>query len=67
MPVIIEPKHFDEWINPQNFDVDGLMNLLTPYEIKEMESYEVSSLVNSSKNENINLIKRKTLKQVNLF
>lgn len=45
MPVILENKDIDTWLNP-NFDKDKHLSLLKPYDSKAMFAYEVSTYVN---------------------
>ncbi|MDE5055349.1 SOS response-associated peptidase [Niallia taxi] len=51
MPVILKKEGYDIWLNPDNQDTELLKGLLKPYEAEEMMKYEVSTLVNSPKNE----------------
>ncbi len=57
MPVIIEPDFRDLWLDRDMQDTDQLAQLLKPYESGAMEAYEVSSIVNSPKNNRPELIK----------
>lgn len=56
MPVILTDKNEKEWLNPKNTDPDYLQSLLLPYDANDMEAYQVSSLVNSPKNNSPELI-----------
>ncbi|WP_304943731.1 SOS response-associated peptidase [Vallitalea guaymasensis] len=51
MPVILNKDDEKSWLNPNIKDITYLKSLLKPYPTSEMEAYEVSSLVNSPKNE----------------
>ncbi|MCI0526850.1 MAG: SOS response-associated peptidase, partial [Nitrospira sp.] len=51
MPVILRQQDEDLWLDPDLKDVDKLVPLLIPYSSEEMEGYEVSTLVNSPKND----------------
>lgn len=51
MPVILKKEDYDTWLDPNNHDTSLLKSLLTPYPAEEMMKYEISSLVNSPKNE----------------
>jgi putative SOS response-associated peptidase YedK len=51
MPVILQPKDEDAWLDPDLKDVNKLVSLLVPYPSDKMMGYEVSSLVNSPKND----------------
>lgn len=56
MPVILNYEYEKEWLNPKNTDPDYLKSLLLPYDADDMEAYQVSSLVNSPKNNSPELI-----------
>lgn len=56
MPVILEKSGEEEWLNPDNRDIESLNRLLVPYDADRMEAYEVSSAVNSPKNNSPELI-----------
>ena len=49
MPVIVEPKNYDRWLNPS---IAPPLDLLRPYPADEMTAYPVSTLVNSPANDN---------------
>jgi putative SOS response-associated peptidase YedK len=51
MPVIL-PKEWEEvWLDPALDDTEYLKSLLQPYPAEEMNMYEVSTVVNSAKND----------------
>ncbi len=50
MPVILPKKAYKEWLDPANQDLPGLVSLLQPYAADKMVAYQVSSLVNSPRN-----------------
>jgi putative SOS response-associated peptidase YedK len=50
MPVIVHEENFEEWLEPDNNDVDALQQLLVPYPTHLMTAYPVSTLVNNSAN-----------------
>jgi putative SOS response-associated peptidase YedK len=50
MPVIIQKKDREEWLDNSKYNEADLLNFLKPYESKLMYAYEVSSFVNSPKN-----------------
>jgi putative SOS response-associated peptidase YedK len=50
MPVILDAKQFDEWLDPEVHEVDQIKAMLKPCPPKWLESVEVSTLVNSPKN-----------------
>ncbi|MFP7296569.1 SOS response-associated peptidase [Neobacillus niacini] len=58
MPVIL--KHEDEkyWLDPSIQETNRLQHLLKPLDHHLMEAYEVSTLVNSPKNNSIELIQK---------
>ena len=58
MPVILRPEDEKIWINPTITDTDYLNTLLKPIDSHLMETYEVSNLVNSPKNNTIDLIQK---------
>jgi putative SOS response-associated peptidase YedK len=51
MPVIIGPRDYALWLDPETQDVDPLRPLLRPYPPAEMQAYPVSRYVNSPRNE----------------
>ncbi|MEQ9617746.1 MAG: SOS response-associated peptidase [Deltaproteobacteria bacterium] len=51
MPVILHQKDEGTWLDPELKDPEKLKPLLKPYPSKEMEMYEVSTIVNSPKND----------------
>jgi len=57
MPVILKPSDEKIWLDPAISDIDQLNQLLMPMTHDLMETYEVSSLVNSPKNNSIELIR----------
>lgn len=58
MPVIIKPENEKEWLNPAITDLNKLNRLLKPYDDREMEAFEVSSAVNSSKHNSPEIIEK---------
>lgn len=58
MPVIITPKDYDLWLNPEVGDGERLLPLLIPYPGEDLELYPVSRLVNSPKNDRPELLAR---------
>lgn len=57
MPVILKPSDEKIWLDPAISDIKQLNGLLTPFNQDLMETYEVSSLVSSTKNNSIDLIR----------
>ena len=51
MPVIVAPKDFDRWLDPDQKDPAKVQGLLRPYPAEEMLAYPVSRLVNDPKHE----------------
>lgn len=51
MPVILHEKDEAVWLDPELKDPTKLLPLLKPYPSEEMELYEVSTAVNSPKND----------------
>jgi putative SOS response-associated peptidase YedK len=56
MPAILPAYHEKEWLNPDH-DTAELLTLLAPYPSHLMKAYPVSTLVNSPKNDVIDVIK----------
>jgi putative SOS response-associated peptidase YedK len=57
MPVILQPKDEKVWLNPKS-NPKELDQLLKPLDRELMEAYQVSSLVNSPKNNTVDLIQK---------
>ena len=51
MPVILPQNAYDFWLEPNMDDTEYLKSMLIPYAASEMDSYAVSTLVNSPKND----------------
>jgi putative SOS response-associated peptidase YedK len=58
MPVILKPDDENIWLNPSISNSKELNKLLVPFDANLMETYEVSSLVNSPKNNSEELIQK---------
>jgi putative SOS response-associated peptidase YedK len=58
MPVILKPDDEKTWLNPSITTMADLEEILIPFDQNLMESYEVSSDVNSPKNNSPRLIQR---------
>ncbi len=58
MPVILTKEQQMTWLNPRIRDTEQLKSLLTnPFDAGKMIAYRVSDLVNSTKNNSVDLIK----------
>jgi putative SOS response-associated peptidase YedK len=57
MPVILQKKDIDKYIDPRLIDPEVLMPLLKPLPSDKMKSYQVSTYVNSPKHNDENTIK----------
>jgi putative SOS response-associated peptidase YedK len=51
MPVILEPRAYASWLDPELHDGAALQPLLHPYPASAMAAYPVSRLVNNPKND----------------
>jgi len=51
MPVILDPQHYDVWLDPAPGDVSVLKPLLQPYPAERMTAVRVGPLVNKPRNE----------------
>jgi len=51
MPVILDPRDFDLWLDPAMEDRERLEPLLVPFDSGQMETYPVSRAVNSPAND----------------
>lgn len=58
MPVILNKEDEQAWLDPSLNDVSKVSHLLKPLAADNMEAYEVSSLVNSPRNNSPNLIQK---------
>jgi putative SOS response-associated peptidase YedK len=58
MPVIVARSAYSRWLDPAIQDADTLLPVLKPFPDREMELYEVSTKVNSPKNNSKELIER---------
>jgi putative SOS response-associated peptidase YedK len=57
MPVIISRDKYDRWLDPAMLDENTVLSFLNPYPSEEMEMHEVSSRVNSPRNNSAENIK----------
>lgn len=51
MPVILEPKDYDLWLDPEMKESELLQSLLNPYPAEEMTAFAVSKTVNKPSND----------------
>jgi putative SOS response-associated peptidase YedK len=51
MPVILDQKDEEAWLDPKNESISELNRLLDPCPSEKIDAYEISSLVNSPKND----------------
>jgi putative SOS response-associated peptidase YedK len=51
MPMILDPAHYDAWLDPANEDRDNLLRMLTPFAADRMTMRPVSTYVNNARNE----------------
>jgi len=58
MPVMVPPDSYDVWLDPSIHQKDRLLPVLKPCPDRELELYEVSTKVNSPKNDSKELIER---------
>ncbi|HKJ45178.1 MAG TPA: SOS response-associated peptidase [Balneolales bacterium] len=56
MPVILERKNYDQWLDPVNSDTEELNKMINPYPTERMAIYRVSQDVNDAKNNGPELI-----------
>jgi putative SOS response-associated peptidase YedK len=57
MPVILPPRLYDAWMNPDQKSTNALTALLKPYPDLLMEAYPVGLAVNSPKNDSAGLVR----------
>ncbi|MCI0455232.1 MAG: SOS response-associated peptidase [Candidatus Dadabacteria bacterium] len=68
MPVLLKQSDEDIWLDNDFRDVEKLFPLLAPYPSQMMEAYEVSTLVNSPKNDTPECVKpKKSVKESGLL
>jgi putative SOS response-associated peptidase YedK len=56
MPVVLPPKAWEQWLDPENEDVERLENLLVPAPAREFQAYEVTTRVNNVRNDGPELV-----------
>ncbi len=60
MPIILPEEHWDLWLNSANQDKQALQSLLAQYPHEEMTAWQVGTMVNSPKHNNVECIKQLT-------
>jgi putative SOS response-associated peptidase YedK len=50
MPVIIDQKYHEQWLDPENKNLERLKKLFKPCSSRLLQAWEISTLVNSPKN-----------------
>lgn len=55
-PVVVDPKDWDEWLDPHNTDADSVAALVSPREPGRFEAYPVSTAVNATSNNSPDLL-----------
>lgn len=58
MPVILKPEDEKDWLNPSTNDPAYLQQYLKSFDSEQMEAFEVSTDLNSTKNNSPNLIQQ---------
>jgi putative SOS response-associated peptidase YedK len=58
MPVVLEPQQFDEWLSPEQDDVNALQSLLRSAADGVLAMHPVSTRVNSPRNDEPSLIEK---------
>jgi putative SOS response-associated peptidase YedK len=61
MPVILDPADYQAWLDPEEIKPEDLQGLLKPFPGGSMDSYPVSTYVNSPKNNSPQCIQPGTL------
>ncbi len=56
MPMVIDPASWADWLDPANHDVSDLRSLLIPAAVSGLQTYPVSTAVNSVRNNGPSLI-----------
>ena len=58
MPVVLEERDWDRWLDPDASDVDALAHLLQPASDDLLLAYPVGTAVNSADNDGPELVER---------
>ncbi|MEX2212966.1 MAG: SOS response-associated peptidase [Phycisphaeraceae bacterium] len=67
MPVILEPRDFERWMDTTLQDVDAVTDLMKPCDGKVLATYPVSTYVGNARNEGEKCIERVDLETGELF
>ncbi|MFV0387342.1 MAG: SOS response-associated peptidase [Pyrinomonadaceae bacterium] len=57
MPVFLHSEEYDEWLDPENHNVDELQNLLRPYPSTEIVFFEIDRAVGNVRNNSPEFLK----------
>jgi putative SOS response-associated peptidase YedK len=58
MPVLLEPKEYGRWLDPQRRRLEDVHTLLRPFPAERMISYPVGRFVNDPRNEDPRCVER---------
>ena len=58
MPVILAPEDWSAWLEPDAMNAQALQNLLKPYSAEDMAAWQVSTKVNSPRNDSAECLER---------
>jgi putative SOS response-associated peptidase YedK len=64
MPVILDPAHYDLWLDPGMQDVAAITELLKPYDPRAMRCYPVSTRINHVANDDAECSCRTELSEI---
>jgi putative SOS response-associated peptidase YedK len=56
MPIILDPAHYNAWLDPANEDREKLLKMLAPFPSGRMTVRPVSTFVNNARNEGVECI-----------
>jgi putative SOS response-associated peptidase YedK len=58
MPVVLPESAWEQWLDPDEHDVEALSRLLVPAPAELFEAYEISTKVNNARNNGSDLVRR---------
>ena len=58
MPVVLPESAWEQWLDPEEHDVEALSRLLVPAPSELFEAYEIATLVNNARNNGSDLVRR---------